>query len=244
MTVSAAAAIVMVLGTIAGGHQAQSATAKPTAPQGFSVVLLLGDTQGGSAQDNVPVTARKALADLKDFLPYKSYRLLDTQWISCCGQSAIVSRLRGADDQDYDLDLNPSPGPNGKWAIHFILRDPAPAAPSGGGFSGALRDKEIYVLTAQRNDLERKLADLRQKLNDGHPEVIELKAQIADVVKRLDVIRLDDLTRRVSTLRDGRRAMIDTSFAMDVGETVVVGTSRLKGEKALIALLTAIPQRR
>jgi hypothetical protein len=242
--------MVMVLGVLApsaaGAQAAQSGTPKPTAPQGFSVVLLLGDMQGGSSQDNVPAAARKALADLKDFLPYKSYRLLDTQWISCCGQSGIVSRLRGADDQDYDLDLNPSAAPNGKWAVHFILRDPAPAptASSGGGFSGALRDKEIYVLTAQRNDLERKLTDLRQKLNDLHPEIVEFKAQLADVVKRLDVIRLDDLTRRVSTLRDGRRAMIDTSFTMDVGETVVVGTSRLKGEKALIALLTAIPQRR
>jgi hypothetical protein len=38
--------------------------------------------------------------------------------------------------------------------------------------------------------------------------------------------------------------VIDTSFSMDVGETVVVGTSRLKGDKALIALLTAIPPRR
>jgi len=28
---------------------------------------------------------------------------------------------------------------------------------------------------------------------------------------------------------------------MDLGETVVVGTSRLKGEKGLIALLTAVP---
>ena len=37
-----------------------------------------------------------------------------------------------------------------------------------------------------------------------------------------------------------RRAIIDTSFTMDVGETVVVGTSRLKGDKALIALLTAV----
>jgi hypothetical protein len=35
--------------------------------------------------------------------------------------------------------------------------------------------------------------------------------------------------------------MIDTSFTMDIGETVVVGTSRLKGDKALIALLTAVP---
>jgi hypothetical protein len=36
--------------------------------------------------------------------------------------------------------------------------------------------------------------------------------------------------------------VIDTSFTMDLGETVVVGTSRLKaGTRALIALLTAVP---
>lgn len=34
--------------------------------------------------------------------------------------------------------------------------------------------------------------------------------------------------------------VIDTSFTMDVGETVVVGTSRLEGDKALIVLLTAV----
>jgi hypothetical protein len=42
-----------------------------------------------------------------------------------------------------------------------------------------------------------------------------------------------------------RSAVIDTSFTMDVGETVVVGTSRVAGgDKALIALLTAVPQNR
>jgi hypothetical protein len=35
-------------------------------------------------------------------------------------------------------------------------------------------------------------------------------------------------------------AVIDTSFNMDIGETVVVGTSRLQGDKALIVLLTAV----
>ena len=30
---------------------------------------------------------------------------------------------------------------------------------------------------------------------------------------------------------------------MDLGETVVVGTSRVKGDKALIALLTAVPRK-
>jgi hypothetical protein len=33
--------------------------------------------------------------------------------------------------------------------------------------------------------------------------------------------------------------VIDTTFNMNVGETVVVGTSRLQGDKALIVLLTA-----
>lgn len=42
----------------------------------------------------------------------------------------------------------------------------------------------------------------------------------------------------------GNRPIIDTSFTMDVGETVVVGTSRLKENNgALIALLTAVPPR-
>ena len=41
--------------------------------------------RAGSTQDNVPPAARKALTDMKEFLPYKSYRLLDVQWTLCCG---------------------------------------------------------------------------------------------------------------------------------------------------------------
>ena len=49
-------------------------------PQGFSVVLVLGDIQSAASSDDVPLAARKALADMKDFLPFKSYRLLDAAW--------------------------------------------------------------------------------------------------------------------------------------------------------------------
>ena len=35
-------------------------------------------------------------------------------------------------------------------------------------------------------------------------------------------------------------ALIDTTFSMRVGETVVVGTSRVNGDRALIALMTAV----
>src|SRR5262249_21964364 len=67
-------------------------------PQGFSVVLVLGDMQNTSTADSVPSAARKALADMKDFLPYKGYRLLDVQWTLCCGKHRVVSGLRGVEE--------------------------------------------------------------------------------------------------------------------------------------------------
>ena len=65
---------------------------------GFSVVLVIGGTQGpsSSASENVPDAARKALADMKDFLPYKRYQLLDAAWILCCAPRTTRSRSGGA----------------------------------------------------------------------------------------------------------------------------------------------------
>src|SRR5262249_37238528 len=39
-------------------------------PQGFSVVLVVGDLQGAPGDGDVPPAARQALNDMKDFLPY------------------------------------------------------------------------------------------------------------------------------------------------------------------------------
>ena len=54
-----------------------------SAQRGFSVVLLLGEAQSAASGDGLPPAPalRKALNDVKDFLPYKSYRVLDTQWL-------------------------------------------------------------------------------------------------------------------------------------------------------------------
>src|SRR5436190_184966 len=76
------------------------------ATYGFSVTLVLGDMQGGGTPDSVPAAARKALTDMKDFLPYKSYRLLDSAWI--LGSGNVSVRLRGPDDQEYSLNLSGS----------------------------------------------------------------------------------------------------------------------------------------
>ena len=90
----------------------------------------------------MPAAARKALADTKDFLPYKSYRLLDSQWTLCCsGSTSAITRLRGVDEQEiparagasrpiYRRTRPPAIDPSA-LSIRFFLREPAgTAAPS------------------------------------------------------------------------------------------------------------------
>jgi hypothetical protein len=217
------------------------------APQGFSVVLVLGEMQGGGATEGVPAAARKALADMKDFLPYKGYRLLDTQWMLCCGSSPTLMRLRGSDEQDYELELSPPrAAPEGKWYVRFALREPLAGVAVAEVPPNA---RQAAELTSQRRELENRLRTLRERLSENHPDIQATRAQIAELEGRVQAAALEErakaeqreMAARTLSLRSHGRAIIDTSFAMDIGETVVVGTSRLKGDKALIALLTAVP---
>jgi len=205
-------------------------------PQGYSVVLVLGDMQNASPADsNVPAAARKALGDLKDFLPYKSYRLLDAQWI--LGSQRTVSRLRGANDQEYELTLRGVLNA-GKLIVNFRLAEPGPVvvgvkptadADSRAGRRASLED----ALRAAEAEVER----LRASSGEKRAEAIAAsREKIAAIQKELE----QEKALRDALTRVGGRSIIDTSFMMDVGETVVVGTSRVAGDKALIALLTAV----
>jgi hypothetical protein len=227
-------------------QRAGEAAARPV-PQGFSVVLVLGEMQGNGSADGVPPAARKALADMKDFLPYKGYRLLDTQWTLCCGTSPTVMRLRGSDEQDYELELIPrATGFDGKWYVRFALREP----PAGAELASTSR--QPAEVAAQKREMENRLRTLRERYSENHPDTQATRAQIAELEQRAKAAAEEksvaeqreqrELTtaRSLANLRPGTRAIIDTSFTMDIGETVVVGTSRLKGDKALIALLTAV----
>ncbi len=222
------------------GRLTQAQRANMPAPQGFSVVLVLGEMQGAGAADNVPSAARKALADMKDFLPYKTYRLLDTQWTLCCGQSAMVTRLRGDEQDYYDLELEPNrTDTSGKWYVRFSLRN----SPTGGAALAAAHletdDNSMAQLVQKRAEVEAQLRNLKQRYNDTHPEVQKVRAQLAEIERQQAQLRVE-ATKRRATVRPSNRTVIDTSFTMDIGETVVVGTSRLQGDKALIALLTAV----
>jgi len=214
------------------------------APQGFSVVLVLGDLTGNSNADaNVPPAARKALNDMKDFLPYKGYRLLDAEWI--LGSHAATTRLRGPDGQDYELTLNNTAmaSPSGaKQRVTFRLRE-------GAGDSGS--GTELTMATArmaERSALEQRIQELEREIAATQRSG-EKNAEAAARAKQLAELRqhLDSEPRPMASVYARGRWIIDTSFEMEIGETVVVGTSRLKDTgkdsgRALIALLTAVPK--
>ena len=233
-----------------------------TPRRGFNIVLLLGDMQGVDGQDAIPVAARKALADMKDFLPYKAYRLLDTQWIiGSSSGAAAVTRLRGVEEQEYELELRASsvmqPGPNGEpdpqtLSVRFVLResDPpgkaeSPFAQSKDGKSGSeaelMREQEMFKLERERVDLTTQLATLRRNVEVGMAsvdDVARMNAQLTMINQR--IVQLKNQSSQAASFKTAGRAVIDSSFRMEEGETVVVGSSGVKGGKrALIALLTA-----
>jgi hypothetical protein len=166
--------------------------------RGFSVVLVEGNLRPGTSADALPPAAAKALADLKDFLPYKTYRLLDTQWTMGVGR--MTGQLRGPEGKTYALEVAQT-GP--------VLNDPA-------------------SLTVSR-------FALTEVSNSGQPN-----AQAAWPFSQSNQAGKEPHDAAGQWHFDQSRPLIDTSFRMKLGETVVVGTSRLQADTALIVLLTAV----
>ena len=239
------------LAVLACALTAASASAQPPKPstlssardrtQGFSVVLVLGDLKAGpTADDNVPAAARKALADMKDFLPYKGYRLLDVQWI--LGSDRSATRLRGADEQEYQLSLRADAfgGPQA-LRVAFHLQEPAAADTTINYTDDGQRRAQLAAMQDRRRQLELEAAALREKNSEADQRALNesrraLNAQLAEMKRQIEQ------AEGGLTVNRGR-SVIDTTFFMDIGETVVVGTSRIRGgDKALIALLTAVPR--
>ena len=210
------------------------ATAQSTGTQGFSVVLVLGDLQDSSTADDVPPAARAALGDLRDFLPYRGYRVLDTAWIlgSTTQLFRATSRLRGLANQTYDVSLTSSPGggPASQLQLKFVMRE-------GGGSPPLEREAqlraELLQLRASRAAVEKDLANSSDSRSAEDRRA--RTAQMRDLQ-----IAIDAKQHELDASSPSGQMLIDTSFSMRLGETVVVGTSRVRGDKALIVLLTAV----
>lgn len=96
--------------------------------RGFVITLALGDVQPGSSQGTFTPAATKALADMKDFLPYKSYRPLDTIWL--IGLSWPHQTLAGVDGQKHELYMRALVVSPTILKVDMLrLWDAAPAAP-------------------------------------------------------------------------------------------------------------------
>lgn len=202
---------------------ATAANAQST-QRGFSVVLLLGETQSTGGGDGLPPAPalRKALSDVRDFLPYKSYRVLDTQWLR--GGS---TRMKGPDDQEYDVDLaadqimpNPFHPKEGMLNVVFHLQE----------VGAAQNSSEEFGRSVAAADMQKRLAEMQRSLANG---------TIAEGARARTADEIAQLTKQIRMAR--ARKLIDSKFEMAIGETVVVGTSKIGGgDKGLVVLLTSV----
>src|SRR5262249_41573554 len=83
-------------------------------------------------------------------------------------------------------------------------------------------------------DASRRAAE-DQEIALARQKVVEREAEVARLYR-------EAVAARDNGLAIVPRSLIDTGFSMTVGETVVVGTSRVQGDKAIIVLLTAVPR--
>ena len=239
---------------IASAQAARTPAERPATPQslgiyGFSVVLVLGDMQGADAGNTVPETARKALADMRNFLPYKRYQLLDSGWILCCAAqktgAGVSGRVRGPDDRYYTYVIEPIGLADSKLTLRFSMRE-------------AAVETQTYLDISKMSDVAR--LEHKRQLAEALTDRDQAETAMRQATQRYEVgvvsgpdkdaavMRYERAAARVKDLEAiaaGRSAgspeakLMDSTFSIAPGETVVIGTSRVKGDQALIALLTA-----
>jgi hypothetical protein len=129
-----------------------------------------------------------------------------------------------------------------KLDMRFTIREmPASTIPEAarGRVSDTAKlehSRQLYEAIRERDETEAQVRNMRQKVEVGLLQASELEAMT--VRNRLAEQRVQDLQRLGGGTVHGTN-IIDSTFSITAGETVVVGTSRLHGDRALIAILTA-----
>jgi hypothetical protein len=79
---------------------------QPTArDQMFHVALVIAESEGTqTAQQGLPKGVQKAISDLQDFLPYKSYRMIDSSLVRADGRGK--TQLKGPAGEQYTASLD------------------------------------------------------------------------------------------------------------------------------------------
>lgn len=96
-----------------------------TTSQLFHITLVAASRRtGGSAQGDLPKAVAKALDDIKDFLPYQGYRVVDSALVRASRE--FHTRLNGPDGSQYQADAVFSATGRGESFLveHFELGKP------------------------------------------------------------------------------------------------------------------------
>ena len=159
----------------------------------FQLVLLVGSTEGESKLEGVSANVVKALDDIREFLPYKNYRVVDTQLMRSAGR--MEGLVSGPEGQDYRVEM---------------------------GFTANPEQSKILVRRFSLSDYGG-----THTISTGRSDTGSGQSSVSGGVVRAP---------------RGPRRLIESSFSLEVGETIVVGSSKLNGGgEALLVLLTAIP---
>ncbi|MFL6231600.1 MAG: hypothetical protein ACJ76N_00535 [Thermoanaerobaculia bacterium] len=144
---------------------------------GFQILLLAANLKPSGGGSEVPANVQKALADLKGFLPYKSYEVMDTAWLSGTQDRGMEAKLVDRQGAGYQIILQ--------------FHD-----------AGSAANRSVFV------------------------DVFRLRAEPFKIPGTPET-------------RPGG-SLIDTSFGVKEGETIVVGTSKTTGSnEAIVVLVTA-----
>lgn len=252
-----APALAAALALVPAGLSAQQSRGgfvRPSGPaalgiHGFSVVLVVGSLSGtpAASSEAVPEAAKKALADMKDFLPYKRYQLVDAAWMLCCAspRSVVAGLIRGPDEREYRYEVDPIGVRDNKLDVRFTIREnsetPASTANRTAVHPVELEhSRRMTAAVRERQEANRELARAEELRRKGLIAASDFEAKSAR--SRLAEERVKSL-RATGQAQNAHptsaRNVIDSTFSISLGETVVVGTSRLHGDRALIAILTA-----
>ena len=150
--------------------------------QNLQILLLSASLKpSATAGPEIPENAQKALNDLKKFLPFKSYQLVDGAWLSATEGRSAQARLAVSNGAAYKVELR--------------FRSTGDSEPPSLFVDSFRLDQEMVV-----------------QMEKG-PQF-------------------------------GGRRLIETTFSVKEGETIVVGTSKADGaDGALVVLLTAVSSR-
>ena len=152
----------------------------------FQTVLLYGSAEGKSDLGDVPQNVLAALDDVKKFLPYKSYRLVDASILR--SNHSAGGRLTGPEGKEFELEFSFRPGEDDTLLVKSFGIDTFVIKP---------RDRVI--------------------IEGNEPKIVH------------------------EPPRRARKSVIASSFTVKIGETIVVGTSKLNGSgTALVVLFTAM----